>query len=101
MPFFKRTIHDLTGRNKKTEKLIGIIMVILLFISMLLLAKEAADISSASLEIDRNNKGKTVVLDAGHGAADSGKIGINDAMEKDINLQIAQRVKKLLEAQDI
>jgi len=29
----------------------------------------------------------TVVLDAGHGADDSGKVGINQVLEKDINLK--------------
>ena len=29
---------------------------------------------------------KTVVIDAGHGADDGGKLGINGAVEKDINL---------------
>ncbi|MGF0033793.1 N-acetylmuramoyl-L-alanine amidase family protein [Bariatricus sp. SGI.154] len=47
-------------------------------------------------------KGKnTVVIDSGHGGNDPGKIGINDAKEKDINLQIAQKVKTLLEEKGI
>lgn len=47
-------------------------------------------------------KGKnTVVIDSGHGGNDPGKIGINDAKEKDINLQIAQRVKALLEEKGV
>ena len=42
-----------------------------------------------------------MVIDAGHGGADPGKVGINGALEKDINLQIAIRLKSLLQAQDI
>lgn len=42
-----------------------------------------------------------VVIDAGHGGNDPGKVGINDALEKDINLQIAHLLKKFLEADDI
>ena len=42
-----------------------------------------------------------VVVDAGHGGDDPGKIGINGAPEKDINLQIAQKLKKYLEAEDV
>lgn len=42
-----------------------------------------------------------VVIDAGHGGDDPGKVGINGAKEKDINLQIAGAVKKYLEAEDI
>lgn len=44
---------------------------------------------------------KVIVIDSGHGGSDPGKIGINQALEKDINLQIAQKVQKLLEEQGI
>lgn len=42
-----------------------------------------------------------VVIDAGHGGDDPGKIGINGAKEKDVNLSIARRVKDYLEKEDI
>lgn len=42
-----------------------------------------------------------IVIDAGHGGEDPGKVGINGANEKDINLQIAEKVKAYLEASDI
>lgn len=42
-----------------------------------------------------------IVIDAGHGGSDPGKVGINDALEKDINLQIALLVKQYLEANNI
>jgi N-acetylmuramoyl-L-alanine amidase len=44
---------------------------------------------------------KVVVIDAGHGGFDPGKIGINQALEKDINLQIAKKVQAQLEEQGI
>lgn len=43
----------------------------------------------------------TVVLDSGHGGSDPGKVGVNKAKEKDINLKIAKKVKKLLEKKGI
>lgn len=42
-----------------------------------------------------------VMVDAGHGGMDPGKVGINGALEKDINLKIAEILKKYLEADDI
>ena len=46
-------------------------------------------------EIDKNNP--VIVIDPGHGGEDPGKVGINDILEKDINLQISMRVRDLLE----
>lgn len=43
----------------------------------------------------------TIVIDAGHGGFDPGKIGINNSLEKNINLSIAIMVKELLELNDI
>lgn len=48
----------------------------------------------------RSNK-LTIVIDAGHGGFDPGKVGINNILEKDINLNIALKLKKLLEDNDI
>lgn len=42
-----------------------------------------------------------VVIDAGHGGADPGKVGQGEVLEKDINLQIARRLKLYLEANDV
>lgn len=44
---------------------------------------------------------KVVVIDAGHGGIDPGKVGINDALEKDINLSIVKKLKALLEQEDV
>ncbi len=41
--------------------------------------------------------GLTIVIDAGHGGMDNGALGIFRDYEKDINLQVALRLKKALE----
>ena len=38
-----------------------------------------------------------IVLDAGHGGFDPGKVGVNGALEKDINLSIVKKLQALLE----
>lgn len=42
-----------------------------------------------------------VVLDAGHGATDSGKVGINGTLEKDINLAIVGYLQELLQQEGV
>ena len=42
-----------------------------------------------------------VVIDPGHGGEDPGKVGINDVLEKDLNLQISKKVQELLKEVDI
>lgn len=41
-----------------------------------------------------------ILVDAGHGGEDPGKIGTANTLEKDLNLQIALFLKEILEAQD-
>ena len=44
---------------------------------------------------------KVVVVDAGHGGRDRGKVGVCGCLEKDLNLEIAKKVQAILEQQDI
>ena len=57
--------------------------------------------STSSMKEEIPSTGWTVVLDAGHGAADSGKVGVNGALEKDINLSIVFLLKEELEQQGV
>ena len=73
-------------------------MAIILLISAAILSRKEAAImadSKSALTVNEN----CIVIDAGHGGDDPGKIGINGALEKDINLMIAHKLKALLEAQ--
>lgn len=58
------------------------------------------EIETAGKTISDREK-PVVVVDAGHGGGDPGKIGVNDAKEKDINLSIAVYLKKYLEKEEI
>jgi len=44
---------------------------------------------------------KVVALDAGHGGMDSGKVAVNNVLEKDINLKIVYFLKAALEEQGV
>lgn len=84
--------------NRIGHKLLSIVMGIMLIVSMFFVGKEAAGYVNGS---NVKNMERCVVIDAGHGGDDPGKIGINNALEKEINLQIAFRVKEYLEQNDI
>lgn len=49
--------------------------------------------------IDETGK-LSIVIDAGHGGMDPGKVGINGELEKDINLSIALKLKAAIEKDD-
>lgn len=49
------------------------------------------------LNITGKNTKELVIVDAGHGGFDPGKVGTAGTLEKDINLSIALKLKKVLE----
>ena len=81
-------------------KLLSGAMAVMLLVSMFYVGREAA-VYVAAGNVDRKEEKLRVVIDAGHGGDDPGKVGINGVNEKDVNLQIAQQVKKFLEANDV
>lgn len=77
-------------------------MTVTLLVSMLYVGREIG-IYVAGSGVRGADQGEKlcVVIDAGHGGDDPGKVGINGAMEKEINLQIAEKVKTYLEANGV
>ncbi|MDE6015454.1 MAG: N-acetylmuramoyl-L-alanine amidase [Acetatifactor sp.] len=84
----------------KDQKFLTVIVSCLLFVVLLFAEQEEATSASGNKLLQVKPKVQ-VVIDAGHGGIDPGKIGINGAEEKDINLQIATLVKRYLELQDV
>ncbi len=68
-------------------------MVLLLLMGAIIASKTLSEYA-ASEKVEKGTR--TVVLDAGHGSGDPGKIGINNVLEKDVNLKIAKKVQKKL-----
>lgn len=73
-------------------------MAVCLLASAFLLARQSAVfVQSENAEV----KSLCIVIDAGHGGSDPGKVGINNAEEKDINLALALKLRDLLEQKNI
>ena len=75
-------------------------MTVMLLTSVFLLSRHAG-LMVSSQSVTAKTHRPVVVLDSGHGGMDPGKIGIDGRLEKDINLQIAERLKMYLEASDV
>lgn len=56
-------------------------------------------VSAKSVHIGKEKP--VVVLDAGHGGNDPGKVAVDGSLEKDINLAITLKLKKYLEQSDV
>ena len=89
------------GMEATYGKILTKILTVLLVIAMVLVARESVQFVSAIEETDKrafqkNGEEITIVVDAGHGGIDPGKIGINNALEKDINLAIALKLERNL-----
>ncbi len=98
---------------------IKIWMAVIFVAAMLILSRRTAEYVSTgggdivihrnTIGLAENKKGREedgkerhlVVIDAGHGGIDPGKVGINQALEKDINLAVAKKVKRYLELADV
>ena len=83
--------------NRKIE----LFMTLLLLLGMIVVSRKLSQLVTSEKVDTEEKENQIVVIDAGHGADDPGKVGVNDALEKDINLQIALKVKACLEEKGI
>lgn len=86
--------------SKGQYRLLSVAITALLLVVVFYVGREAAAFVAGG-EIKVEEEKLRVVIDAGHGGDDPGKVGINGANEKDVNLQIAELVKVFLEANDV
>lgn len=80
------------------KKKVELAMAVCLILAAFILAKQGAVLVQSD---KASPKEICIVVDAGHGGSDPGKVGTNGAREKDINLELAKKLKKLLEKENM
>lgn len=80
------------------KRKIELCMTLLLLVGMIIASQKLSQLVTSD-EVE--TRSDVVVIDAGHGGDDPGKVGVNGALEKDINLQIAKKVEEYLEKNGI
>lgn len=81
------------GERLKMETVMGALLLAAAF----LLA--TGGMKQAAAEVQ--GTGRTVVIDAGHGGDDPGKVGVGGTLEKDVNLAVAQKLADCLKKEGI
>lgn len=82
--------------KRKIELFMVLFLLIGAIVASYKLSEWTADVVKDKVAvIDREEP--VIVIDPGHGGEDPGKVGVNDILEKDINLQISMKVRDLLE----
>lgn len=71
-----------------------LIMSVIVLVCACVLARTSAVYVTGRQVAEQKN---CIVIDVGHGGFDSGKVGVNGELEKDINLQVALKLKDTLE----
>ena len=78
------------------KKYFSLIFLCLIFLACFLSSTDTVKVMKRILDDNIEEKKITIVIDPGHGGRDPGKIGINNALEKDINLSISLKLRDLL-----
>lgn len=90
-------------KPENKEAFVKVILLLLMFVAGCFIIRGGqrlvSSVSSGEVLISKDRP--CVVIDAGHGGKDPGKVGIDGSLEKDINLQIALKLQKFLEMQDV
>ena len=83
-------------RKNKLE----LLMSLLILLAAYVLSREAVQTAVSADTVKNGVKSFVVVIDAGHGGEDPGKVSGSGTLEKEINLAIA-RLERLLQASDV
>ena len=88
---------------KNYEALVRMILLLLMIVTVCFIIRGGRKLVSSvsSGDVRTSEERPCVVIDAGHGGADPGKVGVDGSLEKDINLQIALKLQTFLQMQDV
>lgn len=86
------------------RKYFSVLFLILVIVARLMTSEEVVKVMGNLFQekgVEPRHAGVSIVIDPGHGGRDPGKVGVNGALEKEINLAIALKLRNLLEQNDI
>lgn len=92
--------------KRKIEQIMGGIMLAVMGVMALVINFVPESIQASKSKTSKENEKEkeyqyVVAIDPGHGGYDPGKIGINEKLEKDINLAISLKLRDALEQENI
>lgn len=96
--------------RKRFEIIMSVLMIIMVLAVSIYYNSGVNWVFAAKQKDDKESKKRaecdvfkeiTIVIDAGHGGYDPGKVGINNKLEKDINLEIALKLRDKCEGAGI
>lgn len=82
------------------EEVVGFLLILMVFLAAKYGTIQVVSADAKSADGSQNER-PVVVIDAGHGGSDPGKVGVDGSLEKDINLQIALQLRNYLEQSDV
>lgn len=90
----------LKGTFRGRERRMGVLMAGLVLVAAVVCGQNGGVREAASKQANHTDS-RLVIIDAGHGGDDPGKIGVDGVQEKDLNLKMALALRDLLEQQDV
>ena len=94
---YRECMRRFLGLEKRKWELVMSVIFILCAVTL----AERGFLPTVGTAVTGQEGERIVMIDAGHGGNDPGKIGVDNSKEKDVNLQIARKLKVLLEQQDL
>ena len=88
------------NKNLLSASIFTVIIICCSLCTMWIIFPNYISTQTNSNAVKKENR-KTIIIDAGHGGRDPGKVGTAETLEKDINLKIALYLKEILESQNL